>query len=316
MLLSKIAQYLELEFQGQDIEVNALNTLQDANKNELSFLDNPKFISVLDSTKAGAILIDEKFKDKIPNTTIALFTNEPYLNLAKITKLFAPDILENKGVYPNIDKSAKISPTAYIAEGAIIGKNVQIMPNAFIGDYVEIDDNTIVYPNVTIYRDCKIGKSCIIHAGSVIGSDGFGFAHTKTGEHVKIYQNGNVIIEDDVEIGANCTIDRAVFGSTIIKQGTKIDNLVHIGHNSIVGEHSILVGQSGVAGSTTLGRNFVLGAQSGVAGHLNIAPFTTVAARSGITKSIKESGKTWSGFPFFEHKEWLKLQAKIARLLK
>jgi UDP-3-O-[3-hydroxymyristoyl] glucosamine N-acyltransferase len=155
----------------------------------------------------------------------------------------------------------------------------------------------------------------MIHAGTVIGSDGFGYAHTKMGEHIKLYQNGNVIIEDDVEIGANTTVDCAVFGSTIVKQGSKIDNLVQIGHNCVVGEYSILVSQSGLAGSTTLGRNVVMGGQSATAGHLSIAPFTTLAARSGVTKSIINKG-VYSGFPLMEHKLWLKMQAKLAKMME
>ncbi len=188
------------------------------------------------------------------------------------------------------------------------------MSGVYVGAEVVIGDDVILYPNVTIYRDCVIGNRVMIHAGSVIGSDGFGYAHTKMGEHIKLYQNGNVILEEDVEIGANTTIDCAVFGSTVIKQGTKIDNLVQIGHNCVVGEHSIMVSQSGLAGSTTLGRNVVMGGQSATAGHLTIAPFTTLAARSGVTKSITAKG-VYSGFPLMEHKLWLKMQAKLAKIV-
>jgi len=180
---------------------------------------------------------------------------------------------------------------------------------------VTIGDNVILYPNVSVYRDCVIGNNVMIHSGSVVGSDGFGYAHTKLGEHIKLYQNGNVVLEDDVEIGANTTIDCAVFGSTVIKQGSKIDNLIQIGHNCVVGEHCIMVSQSGLAGSTTLGRNVVMGGQSATAGHLTVAPFTTLAARSGVTKSITKGG-VYSGFPLMEHKIWLKLQAKLAKILQ
>jgi UDP-3-O-[3-hydroxymyristoyl] glucosamine N-acyltransferase len=156
------------------------------------------------------------------------------------------------------------------------------MAGAYIGDDVKIGDNTIIYPNVTVYRDCKIGSDCIIHAGTVIGSDGFGFANTKDGKYIKIYQNGNVEIGNDVEIGANCTIDRAVFKTTKIDNGVRIDNLVHIGHNCKIGTGSILVSQVGLSGSTTLNHYVVMGGQSGAAGHLEIAPFTTIAARGGV----------------------------------
>jgi UDP-3-O-[3-hydroxymyristoyl] glucosamine N-acyltransferase len=189
------------------------------------------------------------------------------------------------------------------------------MSGVYIGTDVVIGDNVLLYPNVTIYRDCKLGNNVMIHSGSVVGSDGFGYAHTKAGEHVKLYQNGNVIIEDDVEIGANTTIDCAVFGSTLIMHGAKIDNLIQIGHNCVVGEYSIMVSQSGLAGSTTLGRNVVMGGQSATAGHLSIAPFTTLAARSGVTKSITKGG-VYGGFPLMEHKLWLKLQAKLAKILQ
>ncbi len=169
---------------------------------------------------------------------------------------------------------------------------------------------------MTIYRDSLIGSDCIIHANTTVGSDGFGFATSKMGEHRKIYQNGNVVIEDDVEIGSSTTIDRAAFGTTLIKKGVRIDNLVQVGHNCVIGEYSVIVAQAGISGSTTMGRNVVMGGQSATSGHLEIAPFTTMAARSGVTKSIKQSGLTFAGFPLMQHKQWLKLQAKIARLLK
>jgi UDP-3-O-[3-hydroxymyristoyl] glucosamine N-acyltransferase len=189
------------------------------------------------------------------------------------------------------------------------------MPGAYLGDGVTIGENTIIHPNVVVYHGCHIGNNCIIHANTVIGSDGFGYAHTSTGQHVKIEQLGNVIIEDDVEIGSNTSIDRATFNSTIIKTGTKIDNLVHISHNVVVGERTIIAGQTGIAGSTTIGKNVVMAAQCGAVGHITIADFTTVAARGGLTKNT-EPGKTYAGFPQMEHKLWLKLQARLARLVK
>jgi UDP-3-O-[3-hydroxymyristoyl] glucosamine N-acyltransferase len=223
--------------------------------------------------------------------------------------------MQSSSVAPVIGEGSVVYPTAHIENGACIGKNCTIMSGAYIGTETVVGDNVILYPNVTVYRDCVIGNRVMIHSGSVIGSDGFGYAHTKMGEHIKLYQNGNVILEDDVEIGANTTVDCAVFGSTIIKQGSKIDNLVQIGHNCVVGEHSILVSQSGLAGSTTLGRNVVMGGQSATAGHLSIAPFTTLAARSGVTKSIINKG-VYSGFPLMEHKLWLKMQAKLAKMME
>jgi UDP-3-O-[3-hydroxymyristoyl] glucosamine N-acyltransferase len=190
------------------------------------------------------------------------------------------------------------------------------MAGTFIGDNVKIGKNAIIYPNVTIYRDCVVGDDVIIHSGTVIGSDGFGFAHTKDGKYVKIYQNGNVVIGDDVEIGSNTSIDRAAFSSTIIENGVRIDNLVHIAHNCKIGRGSIITGQCGFAGSSVLNEYVIVGAQSGIAGHLEIAPFTTISAKSGVTKTIKEPKKQWAGFPLMEHRSWLRLQGKITKLLK
>jgi UDP-3-O-[3-hydroxymyristoyl] glucosamine N-acyltransferase len=236
------------------------------------------------------------------------------MSVALLSKYFAKPIRSSENA-PIIGEGTHIYPTAYIENGARIGANCTIMSGVYIGAESVIGDDVILYPNVTVYRDCLIGNRVMIHAGTAIGSDGFGYAHTKMGEHIKLYQNGNVIIEDDVEIGANSTVDCAVFGSTIVKQGSKIDNLVQIGHNCVVGEHSILVSQSGLAGSTTLGRNVVMGGQSATAGHLSIAPFTTLAARSGVTKSIINKG-VYSGFPLMEHKLWLKMQAKLAKIME
>lgn len=314
--LKEIAEFLRLEYSGEDFVVKNLNTLKDACENELSFFDNPKYLEDLKVTQASVVLLKEEFLEHLPNGCVGLVTSEPYLKLAHTTKLFAPNIVEKKGKKPIIGDNCTVMDNVYIGKNSIIGDGCVLMAGAFIGDNVNIGSNTVIYPNVTIYRDCTIGNDCIIHSGTVIGSDGFGFAHTNEGKHIKIYQNGNVEIGNDVEIGSNCSIDRAVFGTTRILDGVKIDNLVQIGHNCIIGEYSIIVSQTGIAGSSRLGRNVVMGAQSGIAGHLEIAPFTTIAARGGVTKTIKEGNKTWAGFPLVEHKTWLKLQAKISNLLK
>jgi len=312
MKLRDIAAVIGLSCES-DAEITAINTLKDAKDNELTFLDSSKYLGELANTKAKAVILSEKNAQYLPDGVVGLITEEPYLKLAFATKLFAKPAFE-VGAPESIDASAKVMPNAYVGKGAVIGKNSIIMSGAYIGDYAKIGNDTIIYPNAVVYRDCSVGDNCIIHSGCVIGSDGFGFAHTKTGEHVKIYQNGVVAVEEDVEIGANTTIDRAVFGVTRIKKGVKIDNLVQIGHNCEIGEYSILVSQSGIAGSTILGRNVVMGGQSAVTGHISIGAFATIAARGGVTKTI-EGGKTYSGFPLMEHREWLKLQAKIAKLV-
>ena len=314
MRLCTLAQKLGLSFEGEDFEISAINTLDAATPQEISFFDNPKYLEKLPLTKAGAVFVKEAFADQVPQGTIALITDEPYLKMAMASYYFQKPLKRDAGT-PKIAETAQIDDNVHIGSGAVIGENVTILSGAVIGEEVEIGDGTLIHPNVTLYNDVKIGKKCIIQAGAVIGSDGFGYAHTRTGEHVKIYHNGNVIIEDDVEIGANTTIDRAVFGSTRIKKGAKIDNLIQIGHNCEIGEYAILVSQVGLSGSTKLGRNVVMGGQSATSGHLEIGDFVTIAARGGVTKSIKTKD-VYSGFPLMRHKEWLRLQAKIAKLLK
>ena len=314
MTLNEICKYLEIDNKNnKDIEISGINTLADAKSNEISFLENPKYEKFLKDTKAAAVLIRKEDANKLPKGVIALITDEPYLKLALLTKLFAKNPWEDGGY--QIAFSAKVHPSVIIGKGARIGKNSVLMPGCVIGTDVEIGENCVIYPNVTVYRDTKIGNNVKIHSGSVIGSDGFGYAHTKDGRHIKIYHLGKVIIEDDVEIGANTTIDRGVFGVTVIKKGSIIDNLVQIAHNCEVGENSILVSQVGLAGSTKLGRNVVMGGQSATAGHLEIKDFVTIAARGGVTKSVKKPG-VYSGFPLMPHKQWLKLQGLLARLLK
>ncbi|WP_457564286.1 UDP-3-O-(3-hydroxymyristoyl)glucosamine N-acyltransferase [Caminibacter sp.] len=314
MKLSEICDILDIKCDiKEDIEINGINTLSDAKEDEISFFHNEKYKKYLKDTKAAAVLIEEKYKYLLPERVIPLITDEPYLKLANLTKYFAKAPWEEGGY--QIALSAKVDSSVRIGKGAKIGKNVTIMPNVTIGPDVEIDEGSVIYPNVSIYRDTKIGKNVIIHSGTVVGSDGFGYAHTKDGRHVKIYHLGRVVIEDDVEIGANTTVDRAVFGETKIKKGSKIDNLVQIGHNCEIGENTILVSQVGLSGSSKLGRNVVMGGQSATAGHLEITDFVTIAARGGVTKDVKKPG-VYSGFPLMPHKTWLKLQGLLSRMLK
>ena len=315
MILSEITKFLDISCES-NIEISGLNTLLDANEFELTFLENKKYLKDLKNTKAAAVLIKSEFMDMVPKNTIALICDEPYLKLAYASKLFAPKIVEIDAKKCEIGENTTILPNVFLGKNSSIGSNCTIMAGCFIGDNVKIGNNTTIYPNVSVYRDCIIGDDCIIHAGTVIGSDGFGFANTKDGKYIKIYQNGNVIIGNDVEIGANSAVDRAVFKSTVISDGVRIDNLVHIAHNCKLGTGCILTGQVGLSGSTTLNQYVIMGGQSATAGHLEIAAFTTIAARGGVTKSIEEPKKQWAGFPLMEHRPWLKLQSKIAKLLK
>jgi len=316
MKLSEIAKIIHTTFHGEDKDIFSMNTLKDATKNELSFVANPKYIKDLPNTQAGAVLVTQEMVKHLPTTATALVVEDTYWQMATLSKYFAPPLEDDEASKAVVGEGSVIAPSATLANGAKIGKNCHIMAGVYVGSGCEIGDDTILYPNVVIYRDCSIGTGCIVHAGAVIGSDGFGFASNKQGKHNKIYHNGNVVVEDDVEIGANTTIDRAVFGTTHIQQGSRLDNLIQVGHNCVFGQGSVAAAQSGFAGSTVVGASNVFGAQSGTAGHLEIAPYNRFAARSGVTKSIKESGKTFAGFPLMDHKLWLKMQGKIARLIK
>ncbi len=314
MLLSSILHEIGLPFDGNDKKIIGIHTLSEANSDQLSFFNNDKYKDELTSTNAGAVLIEEKYAHLLPQDTMAIITNEPYLKLALASKMFAYK-LSTKTVKPTLGNECDIDDSVIFGTNVTIGDRVTILGGCYIGDNVVIGSDTLLHPNVTIYHHTILGEKCIIHSGTVIGSDGFGFAHTRMGEHVKIYQNGNVIIENDVEIGANCAIDRAVFGSTFIRNGAKLDNLIQIGHNCDIGAYSILAGQVGMSGSTVLGRNVVMGGQSASAGHLKIGDFATIAGKSGVTKSL-EGGKTYAGFPAVEHNIWLRSQAKLASLIK
>lgn len=314
MLLSKIAKEIGVSFEGEDIEIAGIHTLSEADNTQISFLDNTRYKDQLANTNAAAVLCDEKYISLLPKGVIALVTNEPYLKLALASKLFTHKISTQTST-PIFGKNCDIDKSVVFGVNVTIEDDVTILANCYIGDNVTVKSGTLLHASVCVYHHCEIGKNCIIHSGTVIGSDGFGFAHTKEGTHIKIYQNGNVVLGNDVEIGVNCAIDRAVFGSTYIRDGVKLDNLIQIGHNCDIGAYSLIVAQSGIAGSTKTGRNVVFGGQSATAGHLVIGDFVQIAGKSGVTKSL-EGGKTYAGFPAIEHKEWLRNQAKLSSLLK
>jgi UDP-3-O-[3-hydroxymyristoyl] glucosamine N-acyltransferase len=314
MLLSRLAQSLNLEFNGHDFDVVSFATLKEATPSHIAFFENPKLLEDLKHTKAGAVILSAKYQEFVPSTTQALISEQAHLSMAYASKFFAKKAFDTSAP-ANIHALASIASSAVIGSHSVIEEGVHVMPNVTIGANVRIGKNVVIFPNVVIYDESVIKEGCIIQAGAIIGSDGFGYAHTKMGEHIKIYHSGNVILEENVEVGSNTTIDRAVFGSTIIKKGTKIDNLVQIGHNCEIGEGCILVAQTGISGSTKLGRNVVMGGQSATAGHLEIGDFATIAARGGVSKSI-EGGKIYGGFPLTLQNEWLKTHAKIAKFFK
>lgn len=314
MLLSKVARELNNILIGDDIELDSMNELSLASAKELTFATHKKYAKALASSKAKAFLIPQILVEHLPKNSSYIICEDVSIAMAHTTKLFAPKVIDFDAKDAVFGDGSYVDEMAKVEKGAVIGSDSIVMAGAYIGSNVVIGDRTTIHPNVTIYRDCVIGSECIIHSSTVIGGDGFGFSHTNEGEHIKIYQNGNVVIEDDVEIGANCAIDRAIFNSTIIKKGVKFDNFIHIAHNCEIGEYSIFVAQSGVGGSTKLGRGCVVSGQSAFTDHLEIAPYSTFTARSGVTKSITKSGGVYSGYPLMDHREWRRLQAKIAKL--
>lgn len=315
MRISEICEKLFLEFIGDDKDIHDLQSFENANEKSIVFFENTKLTSAFKQTKAGAVLVSKKHCDIVPKNSTIIISENPHLSFAYISKLFSPKIINSTNIKPEISSTATIMPNVFIGNGSIIKNNVTIMHGAYIGENVVIEQDTLIHPNVVIYNNSKIGKRCHLQASCVIGSDGFGYTHTKNGEHIKIYHFGNVVLEDDVEVGANSTIDRGVFNQTLIKQGTKIDNLVQIGHNCKIGENCIIVSQAGIAGSSTIGKNVVMGGQSAIVGHIEVGDFATIAARAGVSKSL-EGGKVYSGFPIMVHSEWLRMQAKIAIFFK
>lgn len=314
MKISEICEKLKLEFKGEDKEISSLNSLEFANEKQMSFLQGEKFKNLAQSTKAAALIISKDMANLIQGKTLILSEN-PYLDFARITYFFKKPNLPTYKEKPQISSQAYVAKTAVIANGSSVDEKSIINEGVVIGQNVTIGKNCIIHPNVVIYDDTIIEDRCIIQANSVIGSDGFGYAHTNLGEHIKIYHNGNVVLQSDVEIGSNTSIDRAVFGSTIIKKGSKIDNLVQIGHNCELGENCIIVSQVGLSGSSILGRNVVMGGQSATSGHITIGDFAQIAARGGVSKSL-DGGKTYGGFPILLQKDWLKLQARILKFFK
>jgi len=316
--LQQIAQTIDGQVMGESgVIITGVGALNTAQPGQISFYGDPRYQKDLAETHASALIVGvviEQFKG--PQIVVA----NPQLAFAKVIALFAPPLSGFSGISPQaiihetarIGEKATIYPLVYIGEKAHIGNEVVLFPGVFIGDQVQIGDRTILYPNVAVLRDCVIGKEVIIHSGTVIGSDGFRF--TREGSiHVKIPQVGIVQIDDQVEIGANCTIDRAAMDRTWIKRGVKTDNQVHIAHNVVIGEDSIIVAQVGISGSVQLGREVVIAGQAGIKDHVAIGDRVMIGSRAGITASVP-SGQIVSGFPAMPHRLWLKTRALIERL--
>ncbi len=319
MTLAEVAQMVDGQIFGDPSTViTGVSGIKEAKQGDITFVANPKYTSLMNTTKASAIItsFDTNNTDKP-----LVKTNNSSLAFAKLVSLIgAKKIKHPKGIHPTaiigenaeIGKDVAIGPYTIVKGHVKIGDNAIIYGGCFIGDQVSIGDNTLIYSHVSIREDIQIGNRVIIHSGSVIGSDGFGFATVK-GVQEKIPQIGGVLIEDDVEIGSNVTIDRARFDKTIIGKGTKIDNLVQIAHNVIIGENSIVVAQAGISGSTKLGNNVIIAGQAGVAGHITVGDGAIIAARAGVTKAVPSHTKV-SGYPAKPHEQAKRVNACIQRL--
>ena len=319
MKLSHIAQQLGCELRGDgDLEIRRITGIEEAQPGDLTFISNPKYISKVKTTAASAVIVSSDFQD-IPAATLR--TSNPYLAFARAIELFYQAPVPAAGVDPGsrIAATAKIGPNASIAPYVVIeddveiGRNCVLYPFVHICRGVRIGDDFKAYAHVSVREFCRIGNNVILQDGAKIGTDGYGYAKQDDGSYYKIVQSGIVVVEDDVEFGANATIDRATIGETRVRRGAKIDNLVQIGHASQVGENSLLCAQVGLAGSTKVGRNVILAGQVGAAGHLEIGDGTTVTAQSGIPNSL-EPGKVYSGYPAIDNKVWLKSSAIFKRL--
>ncbi len=310
----QIAAFLKGEIEGNpEVTVHTISKIEEAGKGSLTFLSNPAYAPYIYNTGASIVLVNKDFiPEKTLKTTLIRVENA-YESLAQLLNLYHQSLPQKKGVseLSSISQSAVIGKDIYIGEFSVIGENVKIgnnakiYPNCYIGDNVEIGDDTIINAGVKIYANCFIGKNCNIHSGAVIGADGFGFAPQSDNNYMKIAQIGNVILEDHVEIGANTTIDRATMGSTLIKKGVKLDNLIQVAHNVVIGENTVIAAQTGIAGSSKIGKNCMIGGQVGISGHINVGDEVKIAAQSGLSSNVRNK-KIIMGAPAFDHDKYIK----------
>ena len=317
--LQEIAEYIHGQLDGDPaIEISGVTNITDADETQMTFAVDPH-IQEAEESKAAAVLLPDSVQN-FPKPCIRVPEDQVRVAFAMLLQLFTPPLKIHKGISPEahigedvtLGENVTILPMAYVADHAVIGDNVVIYPHVYVGQYVEIGADSVIYSNVTLREYCKTGKRVIIHSSAVIGADGFGFT-TSDGVHTKVPQVGNVVLQDDVEIGAHCGIDRATTGSTIIGHGTKIDNLVHIGHNCHIGANNLIVAHTGISGSTNSGDNVTFGGQVGTVGHINIGGHSVFAARSGITRNTPE-GVFYAGFPARPHQDWLRMEVAMKNL--
>ncbi len=312
---AQIAVFLKGEIEGDPkTVVHTIAKIEEGHKGALSFLANPKYEHFIYSTKSSIVIVNKGFAPSSKVEATLIRVENAYEAFASLMHLVDQSRPRKKGIHPtavieptaSIGKDVYIGPYSYIGDNCVVGDNCSIYPQVFIGDNSKIGPACTLNPGVKIYHDCVVGEGCIIHAGSVIGSDGFGFAPQSDNEFMKIPQLGNVIIEDHVEIGANTTIDRATMGSTVIRRGVKLDNLIQVGHNVEIGANTVMAAQTGIAGSSKVGKNCMFAGQVGIAGHLKIADGTKLGAQTGVASDIKNENSAFTGYPAIDHRNFLK----------
>jgi len=314
----QIAELINGKIEGDpDVAVSSFGKLEEATEGQLAFLANPKYEDFLYTTNASIIIINDSLEVEKKLKATLIRVPDAYSSFAVILTTYSEMAKANlTGIQePSyISKSAKIGENvfigafAYLGNDVILGDNVKIYPQVFLGDHVTVGDNSVLYPGVKIHHHCVIGKSVCIHAGCVIGGDGFGYAPQTDGSFKKIPQIGNVVVENNVEIGANTTIDRSTIGSTIIKCGAKLDNLIQVAHNVEIGMNTVIAAQSGISGSTKIGKNVMIGGQAGVVGHIQIADGSKINAQSGVAKSIKTPNTAVTGSPAYDYGQAIRSQ--------
>ena len=319
----QLATMLDGKLEGNpDVKVSNIAKIEEAGNGMLSFIANPKYEEFIYSTQASILIVNESLVIEGTVKPTLIRVKDAYSSFALLLEKYKQMVGNKTGIQqPSYSPSSVklganvfVGAFAYLGENVVLGNNVKIYPGVYLGDNVIVNDDSTIYPGVKVYDNCVLGKRVILHAGCVIGGDGFGFAPQEDRSYKKVPQIGNVVIHDDVEIGANTTIDRATMGSTVIRQGVKLDNLIQVAHNVDIGTNTVIAAQTGVSGSTKIGQNCVIGGQVGMVGHIHIADNTKINAQSGLSKSISNPNTSLTGSPAFDYKSSLKSQAIFRNL--
>lgn len=324
MRLRDIAAMLNAEIEGNsETEILRVAKIEEAGEGDISFVANPKYQKFVETTRASAVIVARDLQTSVGTKPALVRVNDPYFAFLKVLQHFTPPVEPlASGIHPTavIASSAKLGVDVRVGANVVIGERTRVgdgamlCHNVVLGDDVEIGARALLYPNITVYYGCKIGARVIVHSGTTIGSDGFGFAPKADGAYDKIPQLGIVVIEDDVEIGANCAIDRATLGETRIKRGVKLDNLIQVAHNVVIGENTVSAAQAGISGSTKIGKQCMIGGQVGFTGHIDIADGTKIGAQSGVHRSIEKPNTTIFGYPAYPQRDAFRIQGALTQL--